>query len=71
MAARTMTYTIFHDQKLCKMCGICVAFCPGKCLAQDETGKVIIIDEEKCIGCRLCTLRCPDMAIEVAEKAKT
>lgn len=70
MVARTKSFEISHDQKLCKRCGICVAFCPGECLAQDETGKVIVVDEEKCTGCRLCTIRCPDMAIEVMEKDK-
>lgn len=55
--------------KLCKGCGICVAFCPKKCLALDGMGKVYQSGED-CIGCGQCQLRCPDFAIEVVKEAE-
>lgn len=55
--------------KLCKGCGICVAFCPKKCLALDGMGKVYQSGED-CIGCGQCQLRCPDFAIKVVKEAK-
>lgn len=71
MGGQKREFEIHHDDRLCKRCGICVAFCPRECLGQDDMGSIIIIDDTKCTGCRLCEIRCPDMAIEVAEKAKT
>ena len=70
MAKQKREFEIRHHDRVCKGCGICVAFCPEECLALDEMGRVTVIDEKRCIGCRLCMIRCPDMAIEVLEKAK-
>lgn len=51
----------------CKGCGICVAFCPKKALALDETGAPYVKDPSLCGRCGLCELRCPDFAITIAE----
>jgi len=51
----------------CKACGICVAFCPVQCLAQNENGKPYVVSDT-CIGCGMCEIRCPDFAITVTEK---
>jgi 2-oxoglutarate ferredoxin oxidoreductase subunit delta len=48
------------DRKLCKMCGICIRFCPVKNLV--IRGRAISAND-RCIGCRLCERYCPDMAI--------
>ncbi|MBM4045385.1 MAG: 4Fe-4S dicluster domain-containing protein [Planctomycetes bacterium] len=53
------------DRKLCKVCGICVKFCPVANLTL-RTDHVVIHD--KCIGCRQCERYCPDMAISVHAK---
>lgn len=59
-----------HDifRAWCKQCGICVAFCPMKVLAQDEFGYPYAAQPEACIGCHQCELRCPDFAITVVEE---
>lgn len=56
------------NQKFCKGCGICIAFCPKKVLTLDEMGKVHVKYPDKCIACGLCQLRCPDFAIEVTKQ---
>ena len=50
------------EEKWCKGCGICAAFCPKQIL-EIRAEKVAIRDEEQCISCGLCELRCPDYAI--------
>lgn len=55
------------NPRLCKSCGICVAFCPKKVLDLKPGKKVEIVDPDSCIGCRMCQLRCPDLAIEVTK----
>jgi len=55
------------NQKRCKECGICVAFCPKDVLAQSDTGEVYVKDEEKCILCGNCEIYCPDFAVTVKE----
>jgi 2-oxoglutarate ferredoxin oxidoreductase subunit delta len=54
----------------CKACGICVAFCPTRVLARDETGYPYVKEPDKCIGCGWCEIRCPDFAITVKKKDK-
>lgn len=55
----------------CKSCGLCVEFCPQKCL---KMGGVINAngykipehtDESKCTSCGICYVVCPDSAITV------
>lgn len=53
------------NQKWCKKCGICVAFCPTNVLEEDPINGIIVKDFSACISCMLCELRCPDFAIEV------
>lgn len=62
---------IFINKKLCKGCGICIAFCPNKVF---EKGKKMNvrgvyppepIHAEKCPNCGLCMLLCPDFAIAI------
>lgn len=54
------------NEKWCKGCGICAAFCPKQVLAIVH-GKVSVVNEGACIKCRMCELRCPDYAIFVKE----
>jgi len=61
----TKTPVIEVDGKRCKLCGICIAFCPKGVLEAGPIGEVIIKRAEDCNYCRLCELRCPDYAITV------
>lgn len=58
------------NQKLCKGCNICVAFCPKGVLALDDLGKIYAKEPEKCIECGQCELRCPDFAIKVIKEKR-
>ena len=50
------------EDKWCKGCGICAAFCP-KQVREVKKEKVRIANAEACIFCGQCELRCPDYAI--------
>lgn len=52
--------------KLCKGCGICIAFCPTQVLAF-HSGKAAVVNLEACTACTFCELRCPDFAIVVED----
>lgn len=64
------------NPKLCKGCGICVAFCPKKVLKMSEKMNekgfhlCEVVSLKDCIACRNCELFCPDMAISVKKKEK-
>ncbi len=52
-------------EEWCKGCDICVKFCPERCLALNDAGKVVVKDANACTGCRLCEMLCPDFAIRL------
>ena len=60
-----MKKELICDEKWCKGCGICVAFCPKKVLTLEE--KVKIVNPDECIFCGQCEQRCPDYAIYIKE----
>lgn len=60
------------NKTLCKGCGLCVIYCPGKLLTSsgslNKKGIHAISfnsKSDKCTGCAMCALMCPDCAIEV------
>ncbi len=53
------------DEKRCKKCGYCVAFCPQKVFSADEKGLPHTVQQDACTACRMCEKRCPDFAIQV------
>ena len=53
------------NQKWCKGCTLCAAFCPKAVYTSDSSGHQIITDSSKCILCMLCVERCPDFALTV------
>lgn len=55
---------ILINEKACKRCGLCIAFCPTKVYASED-GKPVIVNKSACTNCKLCELRCPDYAIIV------
>jgi len=57
------------NEKWCKGCGICIAFCPAKVFTARADGKPVIADPAACTNCGLCELRCPDFAISLGGKA--
>ncbi|HHY04211.1 MAG TPA: 4Fe-4S binding protein [Thermoanaerobacterales bacterium] len=58
-------FEIIINEKTCKRCGLCIAFCPKKVYTADDDGKPIPTNLDACIKCKLCELRCPDYAIVV------
>ncbi|MDR2825488.1 MAG: 4Fe-4S binding protein [Deltaproteobacteria bacterium] len=51
------------NERWCKGCGICVAFCPAQALKlEDDKAKVV---PGACKICGMCELYCPDLAITV------
>ena len=67
---------IIIDQEACKGCGLCVAFCPrrnlaeGDCLNEAGLRPVAADDPENCSGCGLCALMCPHVAIALYGERK-
>jgi len=54
------------NKERCKLCGLCVSFCPMKRL--EIKGKTVVeIKDIKCTKCKMCEQYCPDLAIEVEE----
>lgn len=60
-----MSAKVILNEKWCKRCGICVAFCPKGVFISDDFGLPIVKYPERCIKCMLCVVRCPDFALEV------
>lgn len=60
-------FTVVLNEKWCKGCAICVAFCPAKRLNIGVNGKLRIDEAIPCRGCGVCQLRCPDYAIVMEE----
>jgi len=61
-------YTITINENRCKMCGICVGFCPQQVLEMKRNSLPQVINAQRCSGCLLCYKRCPDIAIIVEDK---
>ena len=54
-----------QDKKLCIRCGKCIAACPVKAIAEDDSGNPYV-----CIHCGRCVAYCPHGCLELAEKGK-
>jgi 2-oxoglutarate ferredoxin oxidoreductase subunit delta len=60
----------FNEER-CKGCGLCVTFCPKKCLHVSERlnkqGYPVAeaVDLSDCTGCCFCAWMCPDVVITV------
>ncbi|MCL1827039.1 MAG: 4Fe-4S binding protein [Candidatus Cloacimonetes bacterium] len=59
---------VFFYYEWCKRCGICIAFCPTKCLGKKPDGTPIVEFPEKCIHCETCDRLCPDFAVTGAKR---
>ena len=68
-----MANVVTFKEDLCKGCGLCIEFCPKKCLgfAEHFNAKgykpAEMKKQEDCIGCAFCFRMCPDVAIEVSK----
>ncbi len=72
MAVKEMTVLnrVDINEKWCKQCGICAAFCPKNVFDQDEDGRPLTTRIDDCIACKLCEKRCPEFAIKVEKEAQ-
>jgi 2-oxoglutarate ferredoxin oxidoreductase subunit delta len=64
MAVTTRKFHVSVDEKACKGCTICVAFCPKKVFTMNNN-KAVVVDPDACTGCQLCEIYCPDFAVTV------
>ncbi|MCQ5029623.1 4Fe-4S binding protein [Flavonifractor sp. DFI.6.63] len=55
------------NEKRCKRCGYCIAFCPTKVYGQEIDGLPRVEKLDKCTACQMCVKRCPDFAIRVED----
>ncbi len=69
MAKKHEIQRIDINQKWCKRCGICLAFCPKSVYEKGISGEIKVEKVEDCTGCRLCELYCPEYAVTVIEEA--
>ncbi|MDR0401470.1 MAG: 4Fe-4S binding protein [Endomicrobium sp.] len=63
---------IFKEK--CKGCGLCIEFCPNKCISFSKRFNklgyhwaIIKKSENNCTGCGFCFTICPDICIETYE----
>ncbi len=74
---KTATFKIKIVKDKCKGCGLCLIYCPVRCLSfsvdlNKKGVKFVQANKEKeCIGCGNCFLICPDACIEIYEKRKS
>ena len=61
-------YNVHIIEKRCKMCGICVGFCPEKVLDMNINSIPEIVNSDSCIGCNICYQKCPEIAVIVEGK---
>ncbi|MDD2422399.1 MAG: ferredoxin family protein [Heliobacteriaceae bacterium] len=58
-------------EERCKGCGLCVAFCPRKCLRLSNHLNALgyppaeVAVPDLCTACAVCARMCPDVVIEV------
>ena len=52
---------IIVNEKLCDLCGTCVAVCPVDCIELTEFD--LIIDNDICTNCNVCVKICPFAAL--------
>ena len=53
---------VIINHEYCKLCGICINFCPVKNLSIENRK---LLEWGKCTGCRKCVLHCPDFALNI------
>lgn len=63
--------TVEIDERYCKGCGLCVAFCESGVLelagAPNARGIYVahVVPGKACCGCRRCTAVCPEAALRL------
>jgi formate hydrogenlyase subunit 6/NADH:ubiquinone oxidoreductase subunit I len=68
-------YILDIRAETCKGCGLCVKRCPMKTLhledspkADNETGKIAVLDPHRCIGCGVCAHKCPSQSLRLVAR---
>ncbi len=64
-------YLVTVNNKTCKACGVCVAFCPVSVFSTDDDDRAVVVATERCTGCGQCELLCPDFCVEVTHIEET
>jgi 2-oxoglutarate ferredoxin oxidoreductase subunit delta len=67
-ASRRKAESLTIDPRLCKACGLCIAFCPTTVFDADASGNPVVARLGDCNACRFCEQHCPDFAIEVVAR---
>ncbi len=65
MGFKDISKNIRWNAEFCKLCDLCVNFCPKKTL---EIKGEEMVEKGDCIKCGLCERNCPDLAIEVIKE---
>ena len=61
------------DKEKCKDCGLCIYYCPKKCLSKSKSfnkfgyNPAELMTVEKCNSCGTCYIVCPDCAITIEQ----
>lgn len=58
-------YSIEVEHNWCKLCKVCIEFCPVKNLKLQDAK---VVELGACTGCMLCERYCPDFAIVVKKE---
>ena len=65
MGFKDISKKIRWSAEFCKLCNLCVEFCPKKTLEIKDSE---MIEKGDCIKCNMCERVCPDLAIKVLRK---
>ncbi len=69
--SNTSQIEISINEKWCKRCGICSAFCPADVYETDAFGFPHAANVDSCTSCFTCVVLCPDFAIDISTKQST
>jgi glutamate synthase domain-containing protein 2 len=60
-------FEVLRNYDRCISCRICERQCANEVHTYDETGKIMVSDEEKCVDCQRCVSFCPTHALKIVK----